>query len=518
MLINVNNYSLSYLSDDKLDLDSDIKFQHRGGCNVFVKNSNCKYLYIVIPKSNVDEVLKEIHKLSGLNYTLDDILKVYKEMTFEYDYKYYDNTTKFIDKSYEGYYKFEIKITSNRYHRYYAFCMIRHFYYAQDILTRYMELYHKLKDDLEKILALSVIARFQGQYTFVGTNIPIIKDITFGKLLKHYYNSRCNQNSFGIKSTLNLQNYNAKNILVEVNNLRNVFITYDNTECSFNDSSYIKILKNYILESTKNYNRDIFKLNIDIDQLNKFKNGNYYSKIINNLSIGDSLINIPYNAIIFEYPSQINMSKNLLKKEFFINPIAPKYIVNVDKVFKNTDETLVLNKASIITSLKNRNYLNAICSQKEAIKFPFKLVRSLKVKGEQEFIINNIQEFESFIKTNNIKKYIKQPLLKNSIKHYLFFTKQELFLHQVKLQDRIIDNYSTEILQHVLPYNNRMVKHCHKVFKESSLDIGVITVEVSLENNNYLITDISPFVRNGQYSTNMYINQINKVINQACVV
>jgi len=513
MLINVNNYSLSYLSNEKLDLNSDIKFQHRGGCNVFVKNSNCKYLYIVIPKDSVDESLKEIYDTSGLSYTLDDILEVYKEMTFNYSYKYFDGDIKFIDKTYKGYYKFEIEITSNRYHRYYAFCMIRHFYYAQDILTKYMTLYHELKDNLEKILCLSIIARFQGQYTFVGLCIPIIQDITFEKLLKYYYKYRCNQNSFGIKSDMKVQDYNAKNTLAEVKKLKNGFINYDVQECVFNDGFYIKALKNYILKSTKSSLREIFTLNIDINQLNSFKYGYYYLREVNDVLIGDSYVKIPENVIIFDYPCQINISKNLLQKKSFIIPSNPKYILNVDKVSKNVDEAIVLNKASVITSLKNRVYLNSLSSQKEATKFPFRLIRNLKVKNEQDFIINNIEEFESFMKTNNIKKYIRQTLLNNSTKHYLFFTQKELFLHQVKLQDRVLDNYSAEILQYVLPYNNRMVKHCHKVFRESSLDIGVVTVEVSLEDNNYLITDISPFVKNGQYSTNMYINQINKLIN-----
>ena len=500
MIININNYSLALLSDIKLELNSDIKFNHRSGCNGFVRNSRKKYMYLVIPKKNITQVLTTVKNRSGITYTLDDVLDILKEMSFVYNYIFIDKTIKFMNDFNHGYYVFEIPIIKNHYHRYYSFCMLRHFYYGETVLIDYLSRYHELKDDLEKIISLGMIhSTNTGFYTFVSNRLPIDHNLNFTKLLNYYYYARHNTPGEGF---------------------------HVNLKTTFNND--VKVYKEFILKNSNNVNKNIRfesefiisnylsndNINIDDKQLMHFKSlGSYYIERIDNIAVNYKSIKIPNEAIILNKPSIINITKNLLpKKHLFLLPKTPEYVINVNKVVRKNHDYNVINDSKIISSLKNRKLVNTLANQKESNTYPFKFVKNIKTKKDEFFIINNEQELVEINKNINIKKYLKEPYYKNSKNHYLFYTKEGLFLYQIKLDDYIIDNSNTDILKYMVKDSTSLISKCHDIFKKSNLDIGVITIKVNTDNDDYFITDISSFIENGSYCTNKYLSELNKLL------
>lgn len=514
MLININNYSLSRLTDEDLDMNSKLGLRQHSGCNGFVKNNTSKYLYLAIPKVKVDEVLKEVYNNTKIEYTLDNVINLFKEMGFDYEYIFKDEETIFQDGTYKGYYLFKIEKKSNHIVRYYAFCMVRHFYYAQDILITYLSLYHKLNTDLEKIIVLSIIARFQSQYSFVYNKIPLINNLTFKILLSEYIKYRHNNTPEGISS--NATDFSLECVYNNMLIIKNMYIANVENYSIFNTNDEEKTLfKDYIINNLKIEDTEFYNLNIDFKYLDKLRNGYHKVYSIPGGYIHANTIRANEKILIPKKPIKLNINKkSLFTRKLILEPITPKIVINVDKITKDNYDCKVLNTKQVITNLKNRKNLFSLCSQTENYDFPFKLVRSIKTKNDSEIVINNSDELESFKSSENIKKYIKQPYLKNIKKHYLFFTKDELFLYQVKLEDSIIDNSCSNITNYMLPHSSEVVSRCHELFKNSGLDIGVVVLDVDLNANTYAINDITSFVSNGAYASSMYINQIDKVINQ----
>ncbi len=519
MLININNYSLCNLSETSYDINNQtVRLENRHGCNGFVRSSRKKYLYLAIPKKHIENVLKTVKEQSNNDYSLDDVLEIFKEMSFNYDYTYNDGNITFMDESYKGFYLFKIENSINQYHRYYAFCMIRHFYYGENILINYLNSYKELPSELDKIIALSIFNRFTSVYSFVGNILPLDKEINFKELLSLYYimGGNCNNTGLNIGYIDMIDNPPVTEILAQIQKLKEQLLNYKPVGV-FKDENLKETFKAYILEElckASQPGKTVNVVNLSEKTMKAFrKYSDYVNFGLNGYTFLDRTLSNIKNFIIPAKPSIINiLSKTIPNKKKFVEVNTPEYVVNINKASRKVYDCMVINSSEVLKNLKKRTYINALCEQPADYNFPYKLVRSVKTLKEQEFIINNEQELTDFKAVNNIRLYIKKPILNNSKKHYLFFTKNELFLYQVKTDNVILDNSCDKITDYMLKDSSTLIKKCHNIFKNSLLDIGVITLTVDVEANKYFIDDITSFVENGDFATTAYLNQINKIL------
>jgi hypothetical protein len=506
MVFNLNNYSKYYLSNNDIDLDSNIKFLERWGCNGFIRNSNIKHLYIAIPKEEVDATLDFVNDRNDTSYTFDNTLAIFKEMGFNYQYKLIDENITFRGKDYSNYYVIKISIEDCHQKRYYAFCMVRHFYYDEATLIRYLRIYKFLNNDIDKIIALSAISYFSPGYTFSGRKVPLDINVTFKDLLKLYKNDNCNNLTFGMsfkKLPINNDlNYNVQSLLHSIEDFKNELKTIK--KCGFFINEYDKPYNNFIFSSGD--------LNISPESINKLIKLN--RSIYNNANFSINLPHFIYHPdkplIIDKCALLITRPIKLSKYCTIIDPIAPKYVVNMGKSTRYTiSNEIIINDYNIIKKLKNRRFVNKIANQEEFTNFPLKLLKVTKtLKNDKEIVINSKEELVN--SGLNIKKYIKQPIFKNSNKHYLFFTKNDLFLHQIEVDTHIIDDKMTEFLQYNKVSKIALEKSL-EVFKNSKLDIGVIIADVCKDTGDIYIIDVSPFIDNGIYATKKYLQKINDI-------
>lgn len=511
MNININNYSKCLLSNDKMPLNDASLLADRSGCNGFIRSSSAKYLYIAIPKSSVDNVLNYVYENTNIKYTLDDVLSIFTEMTFNYTYNFVDTQINFLDNTYNGYYIFEIENVTNKLHRYYAFCMLRHFYYAQDILTTYLGIYNKLETEWDKIIALSLCTSFQQQYSFIGHCIPLINNLTFQAIHEIYCKNSGNTNSLGVVCS-NIKSINISTIISNIDIIKNIIL---------NNVDHIKSLiieTNPLLKHYQTIDNDILKWNIDPSYHFIFNNSMNKYINIDGIQIRYKESNIG-DLIIPQIPLKLNIIKKYIPKFYnILKPIAPKILVNITSTTRNNN-IKTLNCSSIISKLKNRAFINKLTNQEEPNNFPVKFVKKIKTKNDDSFIVNSKKELEIIQKSGQVdfKKFIKQQILKNSNKHYLFFTKKELFLYQIQLEDCIIDDDDPNIKQFILKDTENLIVTCQDIFNNSGLDIGVIVVNVNLKTQEYIIEDICTYVHNGALSSTKYLNEVNNLIKEVCV-
>lgn len=505
MGFNVNNYSKYYLSHDDISLDSVINFKERQGCNGFIRNSTVKYIYIVIPKKEVDYTLKVANDINETSYTFEDVLDIFKEMGFNYQYKLINESINFRDLFYKNYYLIKISIEDCNQKRYYAFCMVRHFYYEQELLIRYLRVYRFLNSDIDKIIALSLISHFSSGYTFSGRKVPLNINITFKDLLKYYKNHGSNSLSYGIiVNKLPIQ-YNLK---------YDVQTLLDFIEFQKNEIKAIGEYESFTDEQGIPYNNFIFNsgyLNISPKSINNLKKFPIYHV---NDTFTITKESFTYHdskpLIIDKCALLISRPTKMSKYCTIIDPIAPKYIVNMGKFTKyNVSNEIVINNYSIVKKLKSRKFINKIADQEESTTFPLKLLKVSKtLKNDDGIVINSKEEL---INSNlNVKKYVTQPIFKNSNKHYLFFTKDGLFLHQIKLDTHMIDDKMIEFSEYT-KISKIVLEKSLEVFKNSKLDIGVIIADVCKDTDAIYITDVSPFIDNGIYATKKYLQKINDI-------
>lgn len=512
MNININNYSKCFLSDNKLSLNDAIPLAHRSGCNGFIKSSSAKYIYIAIPEDSINNVLNYVYENTSIKYTLDDVLSIFTEMTFNYTYNFIDGDIDFLNNLYKGYYIFEIENITNKLHRYYAFCMLRHFYYAQDILTTYLSIYNKLETEWDKIIALSLCTSFQSQYSFIGAHIPLINSLTFQDIHRIYLNDYDNNTCSGVLCS-NITNINVSTIISNINMIKNTILN------NVDNIKSLIIETNPILEKYQTIHNNILKWNIHESYNYIFYNGMNKYITINGITIRyrESYIS---DLIIPSIPSKLNIIRKFIPKFYdILKPIVPKIIVNITSTSRNND-IKTLNPSTIISKLKNRTFINKLTNQEEPSNFPIKFVKKIKTKNDSSFIVNSKKELERIQKLGQVdfKKFVKQRVLKNSNKHYLFFTKKELFLYQIRLEDRIIDDDDPDIKRFILKDTKNLILTCQNIFNSSGLDIGVITVDVNLKTQEYVIEDICTYVHNGTLSSTKYLNEVNNLIKDTCAV
>ena len=155
-----------------------------GGCNGAVTGASSRYMYLFLKKDDIKIMCDETKK------TFEEILEEISNFGFKF---------KIFESKATGKYEFlshyttinesiivELDLrdyTSSR-HRYYAFCMFRHFYYGQNVLFNYLNICDKNDSEFDRIKKLSWCSINSSVYTFLP---PIVcKEVTVKELVAYF--------------------------------------------------------------------------------------------------------------------------------------------------------------------------------------------------------------------------------------------------------------------------------------------------------------------------------------------
>ena len=163
------------------------------GCNQYIRNLEQKNLLVIIPNSYIEEVCSRSKK------TFNEIMDEFRSMGFKYDVYNLEEGRQFgflNDKRYgpKKYTIINCPIDGYSNHiRYYAFCMIRHFYYYEDYIVKYLEFANSDMDESTKIKLHSFLS---GAYNVGNTFIfsGILKNTTYKELFTLYNKQKNNGN------------------------------------------------------------------------------------------------------------------------------------------------------------------------------------------------------------------------------------------------------------------------------------------------------------------------------------
>jgi hypothetical protein len=149
-MINTSNYS---------KIQHNGKIKNKNGCNQHIKRlqyENNENLKVIIPEDLVNETLTYIGK------TLEEFLSEFEKFSFKYTITRFRNKRlSFRGDKYENWITFEILVPEeyqkykSRY-SYYSFCVIRHFYYYQQVLKKYFETRNNSDTELEILVKLAI--------------------------------------------------------------------------------------------------------------------------------------------------------------------------------------------------------------------------------------------------------------------------------------------------------------------------------------------------------------------------
>lgn len=180
-----SNFSAHIVSNSEgLSCLSRNKIHEIFGCNQAIKEIDEDRLFILIPNRIVESTCKLVNK------TLDEIFEEFSIFGFSYTVHKIES-----DREYHfsdgGIYTLgqstiiEINHTDKK-TRYYAFCMIRHLYYYQEVLRNYFSCYNK--DDNEKLKVLKLSASVHKASDSIHTYIPhkLNVPVTCQQILNHF--------------------------------------------------------------------------------------------------------------------------------------------------------------------------------------------------------------------------------------------------------------------------------------------------------------------------------------------
>jgi len=217
MFINSSNFSAHIISNNDTSNVNTIfnknKIRTIYGCNQAIKSYDESRLFIIIPNEKINNVCLRIRK------TLNEIIDEFSLFGFSYTihnpsiekpYEFCDGYTYYLSNSTI----FEINHTDQK-ERYYAFCMIRHLYYYQNILINYFSI-HSSEDSIEeKVIKMSAAVESTGQATSIHTfipyriNIPVSAKDLLNNFLKNGSNS---YSSFSCNFYTSCSDLNSSNI------------------------------------------------------------------------------------------------------------------------------------------------------------------------------------------------------------------------------------------------------------------------------------------------------------------
>lgn len=519
-VVNTSNYSKSNLSklNTVLPLNSNLKCISISGCNQIIKKSNYSNLYIEIPKKIIDNFINYLNPLvPNINYTLDKILDIFGEMTFYYDYNFIDSDITFMGKTYKGYYLFHIKNISdtknNNKHRYYAFCMIRHFYYYQEVLLNYLKFYPYLKTDLEKILVLSLLGKTAG-YTFVGSSIPKDINLTFKTLLNIYYIYNNNNNIISITPNITLRNKNWYKSFQEVIKFiklplktQHLYLNKDNNSIVYDD--YL-----YTLKKLEDPLKNIISIKDSSDHF--IINNNCI--VLPNISFFVNILRFRYQpTLIKPFSTNIVMHSSVKKFLSFIYLTNTYYdkVINIDSFDKNLNSDIkVINSKKSILFCRNRSNITKLFPDLEINTKAIHLKKKSINTNNKNIILDKNDSISKFL----LRKYVILPYYNDIIEHYLLFTKSGLVAYYKCIPLYINNNiYKTDIeLIGNSQYTNidkEIINQSLKVFSNSDLDVGFVKCISDSKNPiDFYVDSIKVYMSINLDSKNKFIDSLNNIL------
>ncbi len=151
------------------NLDDKLSFRYSVGCHAFVMGISNRYVHMAIPKEIVDKRLK-YWKIS-----LDNLLSLYETMGFKIIYTESKEKMTFTKKEYSEWVIFILDSNTfdsnifndiaRRKARYFAFCMLRHFYYRSGLIKYFLLLN---KDNKERDENVEINNWFQAKRKFLS--------------------------------------------------------------------------------------------------------------------------------------------------------------------------------------------------------------------------------------------------------------------------------------------------------------------------------------------------------------
>jgi hypothetical protein len=396
MVTNTNNYSLhkvnstySSVHASNIALASVIS-----GCNQIIKGYRDKYLFIYIPKKYVDNVINSINEKVTKKITLSDILDEYKKMGFTYIVDNFTTEEKrdFLGKSYNEWYCFTIEHNNCSKTRYYAFCMIRHFYYFQNYIIEYFtNILNEDYDEYKKILLLGILNRkFNVSYTYIQ-QVNTYENDTFEKTLNYFLKKGMNAGTgINLKIAMEIPYLELYEQVYYINNL-----IKDNETIVINKKD-IPVLNKII---------DTFKLKeyITFSDITIQKCGHYkYYEVLNikNVLNINNIFNNVYNNI-----DEVNVHINVNNATCSTNKSFK--ILNMTKILRNI-------KKNSFVQIRSRHPSHDVFRKKIISKNScvIRLGSTTELKKDFDIEINSIES----IKNSSNKRRMKMCFDEHEVK------------------------------------------------------------------------------------------------------
>lgn len=494
---NLNNFSAHIRTNTKISKEcfdtTSCSVTSLSGCNGPILSANERFLYLFIPKLEVNKIEKE-SKLSFIDI-INEISKFGFECTIiesdcKNSYKYYNSSISINDSIII---ELDLGNYNNSRHRYYAFCMYRHFYYCQNTLINYLKIIEENDTESVRIKKLSwaVGAAYNGGFTFLPSFI--VNDYTIEYILNKFDTLTNSINNMGIFPTEELNDYATDlkkyteeyQIYKDIADLKYKFISIENIDmkkynnifsdiiisehisniniCSGRWEKYIaikdskKLDKYYIkrtactttcnsyltVDNKTIYNSEglLLSNSVAIKNCYYFDIDNYIKDMDTRKAVTvDIRSRHPSHAI---FRNAIKSKKITLIRLGSITPTSKKYdlVINNEEAIRNSSSKLLMkrcfNKFGVITPeyVYADTIENVVLQLNNSnISFPIIAKNIMGSRGTGNYKIDNVEELNRWARNRTITNYIFEKF-KNFAKEYRIHVSTEgVFLMWRKLR------------------------------------------------------------------------------------
>jgi hypothetical protein len=367
MLINTKNYSAFLNSNSEGSSISNIVSNNSiniiDGCNEALRNNNYSRLIFLIPNIYIENVCNTV------NRSLTEILDEFRLFTFNYivhtskshaEYIFVDGESHKVSEStlFElniNHYindKINYSYSERMKYRYYGFCLLRHFYYYQNVLDQYYKMYDENDSIAHKMIKLSVSVHKcdinYNMHTFIPRYFNDLKaDI------KNVLSTYCSNNNSGIKyrfvKNVDLFEPDYNSYISNYNNylrgLNDNFILVSNFEfSSLPEEIRNTKLNSYLVRNIyfTGISHDYYNiLNINDDQLQFFDKNN---ELIYNMRDIIEVRDLDEDTLVYNLKTENNTYNTIYyikDKIFKFNAVRYEEFLNSQGIFKNNKRYIV---------------------------------------------------------------------------------------------------------------------------------------------------------------------------------
>lgn len=578
MQINTGNFTIYFSSNVPVEPSTLVKksLERSSNCQGWIKTYSNRYLYVYIDKNVLSEFLYAIGKTLD-EYLLDISGFIYNNNIIPY-YNYNTTSNLDIDSTWKSsssvIFEFDLELYNNHPKlRYYAYCLIRHIYYYQDVMTRYYYFINNTDEELTlatKVKLLSLSSSYASCHSLYQTVVTKLTDNN--SLLTRfceYGNATTSDSRYTIYRTGT--SVGNEQLLKEVVGLDELLEKYTNTQ--------------YYIANVKIDNIPFIKDRNGYYMYEKAAIGEKYNivrKVTNSFSVSPPLNDAFY---LYNYTGYYITKSNLVKK------VVPKSIT-VDiksrhpshKIFRNTllsSKKVLIRLGSTTTSTKEYDFeINSIAaintsSNKKLMKrafvsqnittptfwetdgktfynatseatindLPYPIVAKniYGSRGTGNYKLDSAEQLSTFIKrrTNSLENYIFEEFLNYNKEYRIHVSINGVFLMWRKLrrndtpqnQKWFFNNQNCNWvnINHELfdvPNNmNTITAECMKALKSVGLTVGACDIRVenniyksgkTKSNPNFAIIEINSAPSMGEQTGKVYIDEFNKIISKVC--